>query len=190
MGLGCLAYDSQFRQQAAAGAPIPWSELNLSLMVATVFNGGGRLPPRHAHCAWPQTTQHQSVLWPHWITADPPPNRPRPFALLHGQNPTAFRRRSAGGLTGAPAHHPPAGSSTYVHRVRNPATQALSARKGPARVRLQNLWPSTQKLASPDRHGLPSGITLIIYWHVCSHVWLVVSLLYANSDLRITFVWL
>ena len=40
-GLGWVAYDSQFRQQAAAGAPTPWSELNLSLMAATVFNGGG-----------------------------------------------------------------------------------------------------------------------------------------------------
>ena len=40
-GLGWVANDSQFRQQAAAGAPTPWFELNRLLMAATVFNGGG-----------------------------------------------------------------------------------------------------------------------------------------------------
>ena len=45
-GLGWIAYDSQFRQQAAAGASIRWSELNLSLMAATVFCAGGDNPSR------------------------------------------------------------------------------------------------------------------------------------------------
>ena len=45
-GLGWVAYDSQFRQQAAAGASTRWSELNLSLMAATVFSAGGDNPSR------------------------------------------------------------------------------------------------------------------------------------------------
>ena len=45
-GGGWIAYDSQFRQQAAAGASAPWSELNLSLMAATVFAAGGEAPAR------------------------------------------------------------------------------------------------------------------------------------------------
>ena len=45
-GLGWVAYDHQFRQQAAAGSTAPWSELNLSLMVATVFAAGGETPTR------------------------------------------------------------------------------------------------------------------------------------------------
>ena len=45
-GGGWIAYDNQFRQQAAAGATSPWSELNLSLMAATVFAAGGEAPAR------------------------------------------------------------------------------------------------------------------------------------------------
>ena len=45
-GLGWVAYDHQFRQQAAAGSTAPWSELNLSLMAATVFATGGETPTR------------------------------------------------------------------------------------------------------------------------------------------------
>ena len=45
-GLGWVAYDHQFRQQAAAGSSAPWSELNLSLMAATVFSTGGETPTR------------------------------------------------------------------------------------------------------------------------------------------------
>ena len=36
-GLRWVAYNSQFQQQANAGASAPWFELNLSLMAATVF---------------------------------------------------------------------------------------------------------------------------------------------------------
>ena len=36
--LGWLAYDTQFRQQAAAGSGAPWAELNPSLMAATVLS--------------------------------------------------------------------------------------------------------------------------------------------------------
>ena len=45
-GGGWIAYDNQFRQQAAAGATAPWSELNLSLMAATVFAAGGEAAAR------------------------------------------------------------------------------------------------------------------------------------------------
>ena len=39
-GLGWIAYNSQFRQQAVAGSRASWSELNPSLMAATVLNAG------------------------------------------------------------------------------------------------------------------------------------------------------
>ena len=45
-GLGWVAYDHQFRQQAATGSTAPWSELNLSLMAATVFTSGNETPTR------------------------------------------------------------------------------------------------------------------------------------------------
>ena len=36
-GSGWLLYDRQFRQHKAAGAPLPWSDINASLMAATVL---------------------------------------------------------------------------------------------------------------------------------------------------------
>ena len=41
-----MAYNDQFRQQAAAGSTAPWSELSLSLMATTVFASGGKTPTR------------------------------------------------------------------------------------------------------------------------------------------------
>ena len=43
-GLGWVAYNSQFRQQAAAGACVCWPKLNLSLMAATVVGARGESP--------------------------------------------------------------------------------------------------------------------------------------------------
>ena len=40
-GKGWLSYDRLFRQQVAAGSPIPWAELNPSLMAATVLGSMG-----------------------------------------------------------------------------------------------------------------------------------------------------
>ena len=39
-GSGWLEYDRWFRQQVAAGAPLSWSEINSSLMSATVLGSG------------------------------------------------------------------------------------------------------------------------------------------------------
>ena len=36
-----LAYDTLFRQQRAAGSALPWTEINASLMAATVLGTGG-----------------------------------------------------------------------------------------------------------------------------------------------------
>ena len=40
-GKGWMAYDKLFRQQQAAGAAMPWAELNPSLMAATVLGNDG-----------------------------------------------------------------------------------------------------------------------------------------------------
>ena len=40
-GLGWTIYDNQFRQMAAAGAGASWTEINPSLMAATVLGAGG-----------------------------------------------------------------------------------------------------------------------------------------------------
>lgn len=40
-GLGWTVYDNQFRQQAAAGAGASWTEIDPSLMAATVLGAGG-----------------------------------------------------------------------------------------------------------------------------------------------------
>ena len=40
-GQGWLLYDGLFSQQAAAGAMLPWTELNSSLMAATVLSSQG-----------------------------------------------------------------------------------------------------------------------------------------------------
>ena len=45
-GLGWVAYDHQFHQQAAAGSTATWSELNLSVMATTVFASDGETPTR------------------------------------------------------------------------------------------------------------------------------------------------
>ena len=42
-GRGWLSYDSLFRQQVAAGTALPWTELNSSLMAATVLQNGSSL---------------------------------------------------------------------------------------------------------------------------------------------------
>ena len=40
-GRGWLAYDTLFRQQRAAGSLLPWTDINASLMAATVLGSGG-----------------------------------------------------------------------------------------------------------------------------------------------------
>ena len=48
-GMGWLLYDRQFRQHRAAGAPMPWTDINPSLLAATVLgqsgDGSGRSCP-------------------------------------------------------------------------------------------------------------------------------------------------
>ena len=44
-GLGWATYDTLFRQQVAAGAEAAWSQLNLSLMAATVLGATGEQSP-------------------------------------------------------------------------------------------------------------------------------------------------
>ena len=50
-GLGWATYDTLFRQQVAAGAEAAWSQLNPSLMAATVLGTAGEQSPRPcSHC--------------------------------------------------------------------------------------------------------------------------------------------
>ena len=50
-GTGWLLYDRQFWQQRAAGATLPWTESNSSLMAATVLGNANGLQPRSCpHC--------------------------------------------------------------------------------------------------------------------------------------------
>ena len=63
-GGGWIAYNSHFRQQAAASATIPWSELNLSLMAATMFAAGGKAAAKRVNSVLQLTTLHDTVPWP------------------------------------------------------------------------------------------------------------------------------
>ena len=57
-GLGWAAYDALFRQQVAAGAEAAWSQLNPSLMAATVLGAAGEQSPRPcSHC---RASDHKS----------------------------------------------------------------------------------------------------------------------------------
>ena len=48
-GNGWILYDWQFRQHCAAGANLPWADLNPSLMAATVIgHSGDHIPPRRS----------------------------------------------------------------------------------------------------------------------------------------------
>ena len=62
-GSGWLLYDRQFRQQRAAGATMPWSEINPSLMAATVLSNSGGLQPRSCpHCLSPDHSKEECAL--------------------------------------------------------------------------------------------------------------------------------
>ena len=65
-GLGWIAYDSQFRQQAAAGSVASWSELNPSLMAATVLNAGGDAGGRGCTLVWRRITADKIVPSCRW----------------------------------------------------------------------------------------------------------------------------
>ena len=57
-GLGWTTYDTLFRQQVAAGAEAAWSQLNPSLMAATVLGATGEQSPRPcSHC---RASDHKS----------------------------------------------------------------------------------------------------------------------------------
>ena len=57
-GLGWATYDSLFRQQVAAGAEPAWTQLNASLMAATVLGAGNEPQPRP--CFRCQATDHSA----------------------------------------------------------------------------------------------------------------------------------
>ena len=62
-GLGWATYDTMFRQQAAAGADAKWSQLNPSLMAATVLSTGGEQSPRPCtHCHAADHKSHECAL--------------------------------------------------------------------------------------------------------------------------------
>ena len=62
-GSGWLLYDRQFRQQRAAGATMPWTEINPSLMAATVLSNSGGLQPRSCpHCLSPDHSKEECAL--------------------------------------------------------------------------------------------------------------------------------
>ena len=104
-GRGWLSYDAMFRQQAAAGSPVQWTELNPSLMAATVINSStssganqGRscslcLSPDHSRseCALLalEFYREQSRLWqqgqsPQVGHSWPPDVRSKPYPSVAG----------------------------------------------------------------------------------------------------------
>ena len=95
-GTGWLLYDRQFRQQRAAGATLPWTEINSSLMAATVLGNANGLQPRSCpHCLLSDHSREECALAPledPKATATPPvggrpsptlrqPRRPAPYKL-------------------------------------------------------------------------------------------------------------
>lgn len=75
-GKGWQAYDRLFRQQIAAGAPLPWKEVSPSLLASTVFSGA-----RVSGCVLCNAADHQqSACALHWSrvgesNSQPPPKR-------------------------------------------------------------------------------------------------------------------
>lgn len=58
-GRGWITYDQLFRQQAAAGSPMIWTELNSSLMAATVLGYGGDSNPPGRSCSLCLASDHK-----------------------------------------------------------------------------------------------------------------------------------
>ena len=76
-GLGWAIYDALFRQQVAAGADYSWSQLNPSLMAATVLGGGGEQSPHPCpHCQASDHNPRNCALAPLNPTRSPPKQPP------------------------------------------------------------------------------------------------------------------
>ena len=62
-GSGWIMYDKQFRQQRAAGALFPWTDINPSLMAATVFGPSGDRHDRTCSlCLAPDHSKEECAL--------------------------------------------------------------------------------------------------------------------------------
>ena len=81
-GAGWLLYDRQFRQQRAAGASLPWNEINASLMAATVLSHAGDKPCQSCPlCFGVDHTKEECALAPlelAKLALPGPSNRPPP----------------------------------------------------------------------------------------------------------------
>ena len=107
-GGGWIAYDSQFRQQAAAGATGPWSELNHSLMAATMFVAGREAPARACPlCCATDHTARDYALAPRLRWGEPHKGQPQGYEHHPARGPIGLRMTYmyVGGLT--KAHAPP-----------------------------------------------------------------------------------
>ena len=84
-GPGWLAYDRRFRQQRAAGLPLLWTEIDASLMSATVLSmSQGRAQPCPLCWAWDHERSECALLALHPQPQEPPrPSkaRPRPYPV-------------------------------------------------------------------------------------------------------------
>ena len=89
-GRGCLLYDRQFRQQKAAGADLPWAEINPSLMAATVLSNPGALQPKA--CPYCLSADHNKEECALASFAAPSVSNPPPLGQIQGPSGCQSRR--------------------------------------------------------------------------------------------------
>ena len=95
-GNGWILYDRQFRQHCAAGANLPWADLNPSLMAATVIgHSGDHIPPRRSCplCLSADHTREECALASIEAAKHPlihPPGRPNIFPARSVRRPSPY----------------------------------------------------------------------------------------------------
>ena len=75
-GKGWKTYNTHFRQLVGAGHPLPWTELNPSMMAADVLQSGGQV---YAFCQSHDHRKEECALAPPSSGND---RRPRPYRLM------------------------------------------------------------------------------------------------------------
>ena len=85
------AYDTHFHQLVGAGHPLPWTELNPSMMAAEVLQSGGQV------CAFCQSHDHRKEECALAPSSSGNDRRPRPYRLT--EEVCRWFNRPAGGTT-------------------------------------------------------------------------------------------